>query len=93
MVGVFSCLKDLFSVLGRDPALTDLLVEVDMIEHGNAILGEALRIDPLDPDQWLEEDKPIDEFLAKVRSLDFTDPGQPSLLQEAGEAPLKRDGG
>ena len=72
--GVFSCLKDLFSVLGRDPALTDLLVEVDMIEHGNAILGEALRIDPLDPDQWLEEDKPIDEFLAKVRSLDFTDP-------------------
>ena len=45
-----------------------------MIEHGNAILGEALRIDPLDPDQWLEEGKPIDEFLAKVRSLDFTDP-------------------
>ena len=72
--GVFSCLRDLFSVLGRDPALTDLLQDVDMLEHGEAILAEALRIDPLDPDQWIKEEKPIEEFLAKVRSLDFTDP-------------------
>ena len=72
--GVSSALKDLFSVLGRDPALTDLLEDVDMLLHGASILSESLRIDPLDPDEWWGLENPIDSLLNKIKSLDFTDP-------------------
>tara|TARA_B100000579_G_scaffold166635_1_gene135436 strand:+ start:6612 stop:7565 length:954 start_codon:yes stop_codon:yes gene_type:complete len=72
--GVSSALKDLFSVLGRDPNLTDMLKDVDMLLHGASILSESLRIDPLDPDEWWGLENPIDSLLDKIKSLDFTDP-------------------
>jgi tetratricopeptide (TPR) repeat protein len=72
--GVSSALKDLFSVLGRDPNLTDMLKDVDMLIHGASILAESLRIDPLDPDEWWALENPIDNLLEKIRSLDFSDP-------------------
>ena len=72
--GVSSALKDLFSVLGRDPDLTDLLKDVDMILHGSSILAESLRIDPLDPDEWWALENPIESLLDKIKSLDFSDP-------------------
>ena len=72
--GVSSALKDLFSVLGRDPNLTDMLRDVDMLLHGASILAESLRIDPLDPDEWWALENPIDSLLDKIKSLDFSDP-------------------
>ena len=72
--GVSNALKDLFTVLGRDPNLTDLLQGVDMLLHGNSILSESLRLDPLDPDEWWSMENPIDDLLNKIRSLDLTDP-------------------
>ena len=72
--GVSAALKDLFSVLGRDPNLTDMLKDVDMLLHGTSILSEALRIDPLDPDEWWALENPIEDLLNKIKSLDFTDP-------------------
>jgi len=71
--GVFASLKDLFTVLGRDPDLTDLLVDVDILEHGLSILEEALRIDPLDPDDWWSLEKPAEDLLDRIKSLDFSD--------------------
>ena len=72
--GITAALKDLFTVLGRDPNLTDLLQDADLLMHGNSILSESLRLDPLDPDEWWSMESPIDDLLVKIKSLDLTDP-------------------
>ena len=82
MMGVFSCPEDLFSVLGRDPALTDLLQDVDMLEHGRQYWrGPQDR--PPGPGPVDKEEKPIEEFLAKVGPSTSRTQGQPPLLEEA----------
>jgi len=87
--GVSAALKDLFSVLGRDPNLTDMLKDVDMLLHGTSILSEALRIDPLDPDEWWALENPIEDLLNKIKSLDFTDPRSNLLFSRRLERVLE----
>ena len=75
--GVRATIEDLFSVLGRDPDHLSQLAEIDIIESSELLLEGALRVDPLDPDEWwaiIDDDKgSLIEFSERVKRLDVSD--------------------
>ena len=48
-IGIRAVLEDLFVILGRNPERTNILIGIDLIEHGNDLLEAAFDVDPLDP--------------------------------------------
>ncbi len=76
-VGIKTVLDELFLILGRDPELLAQLDGVDLTASASNLLEGALVIDPLDPDIWWQKTQTeggVDEFLQRIRRLDFTDP-------------------
>ena len=53
--GIRAVLKELFTILGRDPELLSQLKNIDLIENGMDLLNAGLNVDPLDPDKWAED--------------------------------------
>ena len=48
-------LKDLFSVLGRDPEQIEQLDGVNFLVYGLELLEAAFHRDPLNPDSWWDK--------------------------------------
>jgi len=75
--GIRAVLKELFTILGRDPELLSQLKNVDLTENGMDLLNAGLRIDPLDPDKWAKEvlgnDDETEQFKKRVEALDLRD--------------------
>ena len=82
-IGLHAVIKDLFSVLGRDPEQTAQLDNIDFLEHGKELLNAALLKDPLNPDEWwtlisnVESEKHrnevVHQFIDRCKRLDFRD--------------------
>ena len=77
MEGIRAVLKELFTILGRDPELLSQLKNIDLTENGMDLLNAGLRIDPLDPDKWAKEvlgnDDETEQFKKRVEALDLRD--------------------
>ena len=75
--GINSVLKELFTILGRDPELLSQLENLDLTKNGMNLLNAGLRIDPLDPDKWAKSvignDEETDKFAKRVEVLDLRD--------------------
>ena len=75
--GIRAVLKELFTILGRDPELLSQLKNIDLTENGMDLLNAGLRIDPLDPDKWAKEvlgnDDETEQFKKRVEALDLRD--------------------
>ena len=75
--GIRAVLKELFTILGRDPELLSQLKNVDLTKNGMDLLNAGLRIDPLDPDKWAKEvlgnDDETEQFKKRVEALDLRD--------------------
>jgi len=77
--GIHAVIKDLFSVLGRDPEQLTQLHDVDYIEHGKELVHAALLKDPLNPQDWWNEivsseaEGLVREFVERCKRLDFRD--------------------
>ena len=75
--GIRAVLKELFTILGRDPELLSQLKNIDLIKNGMDLLNAGLRIDPLDPDKWAKEvlgnDDETEQFKKRVEALDLRD--------------------
>ncbi len=77
-IGIRAVLEDLFVILGRNPERTNILIGIDLIEHGNDLLEAAFDVDPLDPDKWYThiaciQDK-FEDFSIRMNTLDLRDP-------------------
>ena len=75
--GIRAVLKELFTILGRDPELLSQLKNIDLTKNGMDLLNAGLRIDPLDPDKWAKEvlgnDDETEQFKKRVEALDLRD--------------------
>ena len=75
--GIRAVLKELFTILGRDPELLSQLKNIDLTKNGIDLLNAGLRIDPLDPDKWAKEvlgnNKETQKFKKRVEMLDLRD--------------------
>jgi tetratricopeptide (TPR) repeat protein len=75
--GIRAVLKELFTILGRDPELLSQLKNIDLTENGIDLLNAGLRIDPLDPDKWAKEvlgnNEETQKFKKRVEMLDLRD--------------------
>jgi len=75
--GIRAVLKELFTILGRDPELLSQLKNIDLTRNGMDLLNAGLRIDPLDPDKWAKEvlgnDYETEQFKKRVEALDLRD--------------------
>jgi len=75
--GIRAVLKELFTILGRDPELLSQLKNIDLTRNGMDLLNAGLRIDPLDPDKWAKEvlgnDDETEQFKKRVEALDLRD--------------------
>ena len=77
-IGIRAVLEDLFVILGRNPERTNILIGIDLIEHGNDLLEAAFDVDPLDPEKWYThiaciKDK-FEDFSIRMNTLDLRDP-------------------
>tara|TARA_Y100001970_G_scaffold166768_1_gene204127 strand:+ start:137574 stop:138554 length:981 start_codon:yes stop_codon:yes gene_type:complete len=75
--GIKAVLQDLFLVLGRDPELLEKIDQMDLVINGKKLFESALKIDPLDPDDWwssVQSKKDVESFRERVLKLDFRDP-------------------
>ena len=70
-------MKELFTILGRDPELLSQLKNIDLTKNGMDLLNAGLNIDPLDPDEWAKEvlgnDEETQKFKNRVEKLDLRD--------------------
>jgi len=70
-------LKELFTILGRDPELLSQLKDINLIKNGMDLLNAGLKVDPLDPDKWAKEvignDEETQKFKNRVEKLDLRD--------------------
>ena len=75
--GIRAVLKELFTILGRDPELLSQLKDIDLIKNGMVLLNAGLKVDPLDPDKWAREgignDEETQKFKNRVEKLDLRD--------------------
>tara|TARA_B100000427_G_scaffold143745_1_gene119701 strand:+ start:31157 stop:32143 length:987 start_codon:yes stop_codon:yes gene_type:complete len=75
--GIRAVLKELFTILGRDPELLGQLKNIDLTKNGMDLLNAGLRIDPLDPDKWAKEvlgnNEETQKFKKRVEMLDLRD--------------------
>ena len=75
--GARAGLADLFSVLGRDPALMEQLADRDIIDSCEGMLDAAFSNDPLDPDKWWERIGKrrggMESFSERLKGLDVSD--------------------
>ena len=75
--GIRAVLKELFTILGRDPELLSQLKNIDLTKNGMDLLNAGLNIDPLDPDEWAKEvlgnDEETQKFKNRVEKLDLRD--------------------
>ena len=75
--GIRAVLKELFTILGRDPELLSQLKDIDLIKNGMDLLNAGLKVDPLDPDKWAKEvignDEETQKFKNRVEKLDLRD--------------------
>lgn len=77
--GLHAVIKDLFSVLGRDPEQLIQLNDVDFLAHGKELVHAALLKDPLNPEDWWndivssEAESLVLEFVERCKRLDFRD--------------------
>ena len=75
--GIRAVLKELFTILGRDPELLSQLKNIDLIENGMDLLNAGLNVDPLDPDKWAEDvlgnEEETQKFKKRVETLDLRD--------------------
>ena len=75
--GIRAVLKELFTILGRDPELLSQLKNIDLIENGMDLLNAGLNVDPLDPDKWAEDvlgnEEETQKFKNRVETLDLRD--------------------
>ena len=75
--GARAVLADLFSVLGRDPALMEQLADRDIIDSCEGMLDAAFSNDPLDPDKWGERIGKrrggMESFSERLKGLDVSD--------------------
>ena len=76
--GIRAVLEDLFVILGRNPERTNILIDVNLIKHGNDLLEAAFAVDPLDPDKWYThiacDELKFKEFKRRMNTLDLRDP-------------------
>ena len=70
-------MKELFTILGRDPELLSQLKNIDLTKNGMDLLNAGLNVDPLDPDEWAKEvlgnDEETQKFKNRVEKLDLRD--------------------
>jgi len=75
--GARAVLADLFSVLGRDPALMEQLADRNIISSCEGMLDAAFSNDPLDPDMWWERigrrERGMESFSERLKGLDVSD--------------------
>ena len=75
--GIRAVLKELFTILGRDPELLSQLKNIDLIKNGMDLLNAGLNVDPLDPDRWAEDvlgnEEETQKFKKRVETLDLRD--------------------
>ena len=75
--GIRAVLKELFTILGRDPELLSQLKNIDLIENGMDLLNAGLSVDPLDPDKWAKDvlgnEEETQKFKKRVETLDLRD--------------------
>lgn len=75
--GIRAVLKELFTILGRDPELLSQLKDINLIRNGMDLLNAGLKVDPLDPDKWAKEvignDEETQKFKNRVEKLDLRD--------------------
>ncbi len=75
--GIRAVLKELFTILGRDPELLSQLKNIDLTKNGMDLLNAGLKIDPLDPNKWAENvlgnDEETQKFKNRVEKLDLRD--------------------
>ena len=75
--GIRTVLKELFTILGRDPELLSQLKDINLIKNGMDLLNAGLKVDPLDPDKWAKEvignDEETQKFKNRVEKLDLRD--------------------
>jgi tetratricopeptide (TPR) repeat protein len=75
--GIRAVLKELFTILGRDPELLSQLKDINLIKNGMDLLNAGLKVDPLDPDKWAKEvvgnDEETQKFKNRVEKLDLRD--------------------
>jgi tetratricopeptide (TPR) repeat protein len=75
--GARAVLADIFSVLGRDPDLMEQLVDTDIIDSCEGLLGAVFANDPLDPDKWWElvgsEPSGMESFSERLKGLDVSE--------------------
>jgi len=70
-------LEDLFTVLGRDPALMSQLNDPGIIDSYQKLLHAAISADPLDAESWWsqisEDDSKLEDFSNRLKGLDVSD--------------------
>ena len=75
--GIRAVLKELFTILGRDPELLSQLKNIDLTKNGMDLLNAGLNSDPLDPNKWAENvlgnDEETQKFKNRVEKLDLRD--------------------
>ena len=75
--GIRAVLKELFTILGRDPELLSQLKNIDLIKNGMDLLNAGLSVDPLDPDKWAKDvlgnEEETQKFKKRVETLDLRD--------------------
>ena len=77
--GLEQTLRDLFTVLGRNPEHIDQLIGIDHLEFGLELLDAVFNRDPLDSKKWWELidgdslDEKIIDFSRRCKKLDFRD--------------------
>ena len=77
--GLEQTLRDLFTVLGRNPEHIDQLIGIDHLEFGLELLDAVFKRDPLDSKRWWKIvdgdslDENLREFSSRCKKLDFRD--------------------
>lgn len=77
--GLHAVIKDLFSVLGRDPEQISQLDRINFLSHGKELVNAALLKDPLEPQEWwdlvvsLKPKDAVSDFVSRCQRLDFRD--------------------
>ena len=77
--GLEQTLRDLFTVLGRNPEHIDQLIGIDHLEFGLELLDAVFNRDPLDSKKWWKLidgeslDANINDFSLRCKKLDFRD--------------------
>ena len=77
--GLEQTLRDLFTVLGRNPEHIDQLIGIDHLEFGLELLDAVFKRDPLDSKRWWKIvdgdslDENLIDFSSRCKKLDFRD--------------------